>query len=43
LLFVLGVTPNNIPLKYRCPIKKSDRMRHVYLKKSGHTEGPYVQ
>ena len=31
LVSVLEATPNCIPLNYRCPIKISDRLRHVYL------------
>jgi hypothetical protein len=30
LVYVLGATPNHIPLKYRCLIKISYRIRHVY-------------
>ena len=30
LVSVLGATPNHIPLKYRCLIKISYRIRHVY-------------
>jgi hypothetical protein len=31
LVSVLGSTPNHTPLKYRCPNKKSNRIRFVYL------------
>ena len=29
---ILGGTPNHIPLKYRCPNKKSNRIRVIYFK-----------
>ena len=31
LLYVLGATPNHIPLKYSCPIKISNQIRHISL------------
>ena len=30
-IYVLGGTPNHIPLKYRCPIKRSNRIRRYTL------------
>ena len=30
-VFVLNHKPYHIPLKYRCPIKNSDHIRHTYL------------
>jgi hypothetical protein len=29
--FVLGATPNHIPLRYRFPIKMNNLIRHVYI------------
>ena len=31
LVSFLGALPNHIPLKYRCPNKKSNQIRGVYL------------
>ena len=31
LVSILGATPNHTSLKYRCPIKNSNQIRHVYL------------
>ena len=33
---LLGATPIQMPLKYRCSIKIGDRIRHVYLKLTFH-------
>ena len=32
LIYAFGATPYHVPLKYRCPIKISIRIRHVYLR-----------
>ena len=32
LVFILGDIPNHIPLKYRCLIKRSNCIKHVYLR-----------
>ena len=32
LVFVLGVTPNHIPLKYGSPLDTGKQIRHVFLK-----------
>ena len=29
--YVLGVTPDHIPLKYRFPKKRSNQIRHIYI------------
>ena len=31
MVIVFGATPNHMPLKYTCPIKKCNQVRDVYV------------
>ena len=42
MVYVLGATPNHIPLKNRCPSKISNRIQHVYLTSSNGHQPPAV-